>query len=130
MGMDLINRAGVVFDLSASWWWFYRILAQEYGWEPKGTGRPDHLSETEEWSGLYDSCDGQIVHKDDAYALAAALTKALADLNSETLIDEMLDEWQKNFEKQTGMPLSKPSFDVEFTRELIHFCNSGEFRIE
>jgi hypothetical protein len=93
MGMDLISKSGSTFDLSSDWWLFYRTLAEKCGWTPKGTGKPDHLSEKDEWDGNYDYNDGQTVHEEDARALAQALERALAEPAAASIIEQMLDAW-------------------------------------
>ena len=144
MGMDLISKSGLAFDLSGGWWWFYLTLAEKCGWKPKGTGKPDHLGKKDQWHGGYDSSDGQIVDDDDAKALGAALEGALADPAAGAIIEGLLDEWWRwqmqqsasdatLSEEQKKMLIAvteRPEFSVEFTRELINLCKHGEFRIE
>ena len=144
MGMDLISKSGSTHDLSSDWWCFYLILAEKCGWIPKGTGKPDHLGEMDEWHGSYEWNDGQIVSEEDAKALAQALERALADPAAGLIIERMLDAWWEDMlhaeaelsrvsEKQKKLlrsVMARPKFDIEFTRKLIDLCNHGEFRIE
>jgi hypothetical protein len=144
MGMDLISKSGSTFDLSSDWWRFYLNLAAKCGWTPKGTGKPDHLGEKDEWDGSYEWNDGQIVGEEDAKALAQALERALADPAAGSIIERMLDAWWEEMlqaeaeltdiseqqKKQLRAVMARPKFDTEFTRELIDLCNRGEFRIE
>jgi hypothetical protein len=143
MGMDLISKSGLTFDLSGGWWWFYLALAEKCGWKPKGTGKPDHLGKNERWHGGYDSSDGQIVGDDDAKALGAALERALSDPAAAAIIEGLLDEWWKEMQESASDPklseqqkkmviavMERPEFSVEFTRELINLCKHGEFRID
>jgi hypothetical protein len=143
MGMDLVSKSGATFDLSGGWWWFYLTLAERYGWQPKGTGKPDHLKKNDKWSGGYDSCDGQMVDGDDARALGSALAKVLLDPDSKKVVDSLLDEWwasmqdskayeglSEDMAKKLRAALSRPEFSIEFTQELVDLCSRGEFRIE
>jgi hypothetical protein len=142
MGMDLINKRGDKFQVSGDWWWFYINLAHEHGWKPKGTRRPASLNPSVDWSGDYDTFDGQIVDADDARSIAAALEKALEDPNARGVIDALLDEWFSDVEKLLANPrlteqqkatvratAKRPVFDAEFTRSLIGFCKQGEFQL-
>lgn len=52
-------------------------LAEEYGWQPRGTQPP--ISGVD-WLGGYSTNDGQVVIAEDAFLLAGALEKALADI--------------------------------------------------
>jgi hypothetical protein len=144
--MDLISKSGPTLDMSSDWWLFYRMLAEKCGWNPKGTGKPDHLSEKDQWDGNYDYSDGQIVYDDDAKALAQALDRALAEPAAASIIKSLLDTWWNNMQEATSdaelAGLSekqkkamraiarKPTFSTELTRELIDLCRQGEFRIE
>jgi len=128
MGMDLISKSGEAFDLSATWWWFYRALAELHGWKPIGTGKPEHLADNVRWDGMYDSCDGQIVKKEDAEALGHALTKAIANPNLSEVIDQVLFDPQNQLGETAD--IMKAEFELEFTLQLIEFCNFGEFQID
>ena len=144
MGMDLISKSGSTFDLSGDWWCFYLTLAEKCGWTPKGTGKPDHLGEKDEWHGAYDSNDGQIVDEEDAKALAQALERAITDPAAGSIIERMLDAWWEDMlqaeaelsglsgqqKKLLRTAMARPKFSIEFTGELIGLCKQGEFRIE
>lgn len=86
MGYDLQNEKGNTFRFSI---WGYSpvlTLAEEYGWEPKGTVLPhprinEEEGAEEEWDGGYFTNDGQTVKSEDAKGIAEALTKALDDIS-------------------------------------------------
>ncbi len=78
MGFDLTSDAGTKLRFSGIGWAFYLNLAESYGWRPTGTLPPEGVA-ADQWSGCYDSNDGQHVRRDDAIALAVALSSALAD---------------------------------------------------
>jgi hypothetical protein len=144
MGMDLISKSGTTLDMSSDWWLFYRTLAEKCGWNPKGAGKPDHLSEKDEWDGNYDYNDGQIVYEDDARALAQALERAITDQAAGSIIEGMLDAWwedmlkaeaelsglSKQQKKLLRAAMARPKFSIESAAELIDLCKQGEFRIE
>jgi len=121
MGMDLVSDSGETFDLSGSWWWFYRTLAEHYGWRPKGTEKPDHLDLSLAWQGNYDSCDGQTVHEDDAISFGLALTKAMADPDLQEVVNQLFEKEDEVF---------KEAFDFEYTQALVNFCRLGRFQLE
>jgi hypothetical protein len=51
-----------------------------YGWEPEGTGAPDHIPRDEWNSREYLNCEGQYVHDTDARKLCRALKSSLRDI--------------------------------------------------
>src|SRR4051794_18090409 len=127
MGMDLISKSGSTFDLSAGWWSFYLTLAEKCGWTPKGTGKPDHLGEKDEWHGAYEWNDGQIVDEEDAKALAQALERAITDPAAGSIIERMLDAWWEDMlqaeaelselseqqKKSLRAAMARPKFSIE-----------------
>jgi hypothetical protein len=98
MGYDLQNVKGNTFRFSI---WGYSpvlTLAEEYGWEPKGTV----LDAEDGWDGGYTTNDGQKVGSTDAKGIAKALSKALDDIPDEaqehplgTKTDGTMDDLQK-----------------------------------
>jgi len=133
-------------------------LAMFYGWKPMGTlppfiynlRKPAHAEGANTaWDGTYLRTEGQVVHGDDALALAIALTLSLDDIPDENLdraltVDDDLPEWLSPAEKamlRDGLedlydePLEILPFELfaggakANLIEFIHFCMSGEFVI-
>lgn len=91
MGMDLMSHDGAPFRFGHSAWIKVLMLAQAYGWDPAGTIPPRHmvagdLSRAEQWTGRYDSNEGQVVAAGDAVALADALERALPAVPEESQV--------------------------------------------
>jgi hypothetical protein len=101
MGFEL-HRTGVEDQLhvNGACWKAALRGAREYGWRPRGTGKPEEWPESQPWPGTYDSCDQQIVTAADAAALADALERAIVS-------GEGYREW----------------------RDLASFCRGGAFVI-
>jgi hypothetical protein len=87
------------FALPTGGWRRLLTLAQMYGWRPAGTEAPEYpwmdafdehdreiywMGEPSEWDGHYFPGYLQHVTKEDAYALSAALGRALPDLSDHT----------------------------------------------
>ena len=100
MGMDL-SGAGGYFRWTNSGWRETLELAEQYGWQPIGTGAPRGTLKAE-WSGSYFSNDGQLFYARDAQKMADALERALEGTENE---DEAI-------------------------REFIKFCREGSFRLD
>src|SRR5687767_11109035 len=81
MGMDL-SGAGGYFRWTASAWGEILCLAEQYGWQPTGTGPPRETLK-ENWSGGYFSNNGQLFYARDARKLADALERALEKMRME-----------------------------------------------
>jgi len=115
MGMDL-SGAGGYFRWAGGGWGRILDLAEQFGWQPVGTGPPRGTLK-EDWSGSYFSNDGQLFYARDAQKLADALERALEEMPTEKL--------------------KKDSSNWVFTQEgkgtiqqFITFCREGSFRID
>lgn len=107
---------------------------------PAGTLAPE--GEDEEWSGDYDSNEGQTVSGDDAANLAKALTAALADpqlSDRQRAICRDLDreihelEVEAFGEEEIGPYKEDPDpliIPEDALQDCIAFFNEGSFRIE
>lgn len=117
MGFDLM-RGRDELDMGLSWP-LACAIAREFGWQPQGTvpgAYPD-----ENWSGIYDTNDGQRVTEDDACNLAEALYRAiecfekrLTPANAENLL--------------APLPIGVP-IHPQYLRWLAEFCMRGSFII-
>ena len=76
MAIDLRNENGATIRISSGHWAVYLTLAETFGWRPAGTRRPRLLAPEVEWSGRYDSSDGQVVPDAEAKQLAQILHAA------------------------------------------------------
>lgn len=105
MSMALVNEKGVSFRFSLVGWSKVLNLANMYGWKPAGTiidfdvhlpqnPTPEEKAKSEarlrEWDGTYFTNDQQLVTKEDALAIAAALEQSLGDIpeNDEDIPDQ------------------------------------------
>lgn len=77
--MDLISETGEAFNLSNSGWTLCLQVAEEHGWTPSGTYPPDDYREPLNWTGGYQSNDGQWISAFDARSLSDALKESLND---------------------------------------------------
>ena len=117
-------------------------LARDYGWDPRGTGRPadwDHDG-VGRWDGNYLHNEWQEVEADDARALAQALEAAVSNVpvdkvepaEPDVLIGELTPEGLKQL-------FDPPPTDLlaffsgasgrSHLKELTHFCRLGRFLI-
>ena len=127
-----------------------------YGWRPRGTHPPSHHDFhllNADWHGIYLTNDGQIVTREDAFSLAAALEQSLCnipdinikiDWNPESWVDDELPEWLSPEEKEIiedGMEDEMLDImgihpfeffrgdDKQLLTDLIRFCRLGSFII-
>ena len=83
MGMDLYGPQGY-FRTDGGTWCNWLDAAEEHGWKPAGTEKPDHCDG--EWDGGYDSNDYQRVTDEDAKALSKALALTIPKIPNVTHI--------------------------------------------
>lgn len=157
MSYELVNQTTEVCRTFSRQFWAKALeLAVLYGWEPKGTLPPAGLDLYElnvEWLGTYGTNDGQIVKREDAFLLAAALEKSLKDIpdanrktdwNAEFFTQDELPEWLSPEEKeiiedglQEGLLDILGTNPLEFfagdekrhLKGFIRFCRLGSFEI-
>ncbi len=131
MGFDLTSDAGTKLRFSGIGWAFYLNLAESYGWRPTGTLPPEGVA-AGQWSGCYDSNDGQHVRHDDAIALAVALSSALADPERKDGEKALADKLTRDLSAMLRRPVSpmQPPEDDSLLRQLVAFCGTGGFRID
>lgn len=133
MNLDL-RRGDSCFSVSMFTWVRAYDLAIEGGWEPQGTLPPANYFDEEEWPGVYDCNDGQIIEAEDAYEMADALEDMLSELKerpseSQTEIDQQEDPFALK-----GSRISAPDyFSIESKRKilksLIGFLRGGACEI-
>lgn len=81
MGATLVRR-GDRFRWKCEAWDVVLDLAKQFGWEPAGT-RPPRGVRVSDWNaGDYTTCERQQITEADAWALAAALERALAAIQN------------------------------------------------
>ena len=113
-------------------WAFYLNLAESYGWRPAGTLPPESATDGQ-WSGWYDSSNGQHVSRNDATALAVALRLGLADPEREAKETALAAMLTRDLTGARGRPPVSPvqaPGDDALLRQLIAFCELGGFRID
>lgn len=144
MGYDLQNETGNTFRWNV--WRYSPILslAENYGWEPKGTVLSNWESgEIEsDWDGKYFSNDGQVVVAEDATNMANALMEALGDIpdekTSETSIDsepievedilQRIEELKKNtLSKNKTIKMFSGKGGKKHIKEFIVFLKEGSY---
>jgi hypothetical protein len=158
MSYELIHQSTQTARTFSKPFWAKALeLARNYGWKPMGTCPPadfDFDNLLAGWDGRYLTNDGQIVKRVDAFWIADALERSLADVpdasvkvdwNAYLSRDDDLPEWLTPEETETieeglqdgmldvlGMdPLEY--FAGEEKRELkmlIRFCRLGSFVIQ
>jgi hypothetical protein len=131
MGVDLASDAGGELRFSGVGWAFYLNLAQSYGWRPLGTTAPDDMPAAD-WSGQYDSSDGQHVRRDDATSIANALASAWADLGREEAEKVLAAKLTEDLSKAIGKPVPAVQLpnDDSLLRQFVAFCRKGGSRID
>ncbi|HET7842483.1 MAG TPA: hypothetical protein VFM21_12795 [Terriglobia bacterium] len=139
MGYDLMNESGADLRLSNAGWALLLNLAEAYGWTPQGSLPPEDLAASE-WTGDYDTNDGERVSREDAKAMADALERALADPERTVKEREIGRELNRALRKMEiaafgeDLPPEKevevPATDDEFLRTFIRFLRAGSFRID
>lgn len=76
--------------LTGTAWTVILHLAEQAGWQPEGT-LPPPGAEPGQWSGDYDTNEGQAISAADAAALASALERASLDPNRRSTIKMVAD---------------------------------------
>jgi hypothetical protein len=124
--------------MRGSGWDFILNVAEAYGWKKAGTEPPKGLNHAQ-WSGAYDTSDGQRVTASDAVALAAALRLASADprrADVEARVSrEQTEAVRAILLREHGITLPpgeevEHSIDPTFLEEVILFCERGAFHVE
>tara|TARA_Y100000588_G_scaffold66685_1_gene67300 strand:+ start:2723 stop:3136 length:414 start_codon:yes stop_codon:yes gene_type:complete len=136
MGYCLRNEENLdEFNVNFFAWRPLLLLAEAYGWEPKGTS----LEGASGWQGSYLSNDGQTVSSEECEALIKAIEVALLDIPEEEITDFFKyfgiedDEYEdyndalRNKDHNTLM--MHFSGDREFLFNFIEFLKMGEFSI-
>jgi hypothetical protein len=140
---------------SRQFWLKALELARVYGWKPMGTCPPpnfDFYIPMAEWDGRYLTNDGQTVKRVDAFWIADALEKSLADIadvskidwNSAARLDNELPEWLSpeeveiiEEELQDGLLDVLGTNPIDYfagsekrhLKRFIRFCRLGSFQI-
>ena len=112
MGMDL-EGAGGYFRWTRTGWTDILTLAEQFEWEPTGTGPPKG-TRRDEWTRDYSSSVGQLLYARDAKNLADALGRALKESPETWIVD-------------SGFLASTDG--ARAIRDFIRYCRKGSFRI-
>jgi len=81
MSIDLVRSNGDHWKCNNLAWARLLVLAETYGWNPRGTDAPpSDRQASSDWTGAYVSSDGQEVNWADGQALANALERAVKDI--------------------------------------------------
>src|SRR5688572_961928 len=138
MSVDLKSESGAELNMRGSGWDFILNVAEAYGWKKAGTEPPEGLSQTQ-WSGAYDTSDGQRVTESDAVALAAALRRASADPGRAAVEARVPREQTEAVRaillRDHGITLPpgeerEHSIDAKFLEQVATFCERGAFHVE
>ena len=142
MSMDLKSESGREINPSGSAWSFFLELAEAYGWKSAGTASPQwkwyqFWKRSRAWDGGYASNDGQTVAREDAAAMADALSRVLADPDGDEKqreVNRKLDEEVRALAKRRyGITLAASKDDSIAAptdlQALIEFLRSGSFQI-
>lgn len=134
MGMDLSGRGG---DF---WWKFFDwpkllYVAIHYGWEPAGTIAPIDRHSDEpilDWDGGYFSNDFQTVTADDAWQLADALERALADIpdDADTSLEFECPADPADVPDGADLLWFRSPRQRTPIREFVQYCRKGDFEIQ
>ena len=134
MAIDLRNAAGGSIRVSNGHWAVYLTLAEAFGWRPAGTQRPPSLPADVQWSGRYDSSDGQIVANSEAKLLAEILHAAAVSPKLGQALSDVIGYIQNQIEASgTRIPEQMKMHPNDFSKEfspLLTFLYQGEFTIE
>jgi hypothetical protein len=137
VSVDLLSETGAELNVGGSGWDFVLNVAQEYGWAPLGTEPPADCPPAD-WSGGYDTSDGQRVVARDAAALAAALRRAAADPHRKEVEAQVSREQSAAVRtillRDHGITLPEEedvgrTIDEEFLEVLASFCAGGSFTV-
>lgn len=140
VGFDLTSESGAERRVSGAGWALLLNVAESYGWSPLGSQAPDG-ARADEWSGDYDSNDGQRVTREDAASMAEAFAAALTDPERharQAAISRELDravhamEIEAFGEDEVGPYVENPDPEVvpdDLLRDFIGFLRAGAFRI-
>ena len=106
--IHLITDTGPAIALPIEAWATAYNLALTHGWKPQGTQQPPnwtpHRQEADwQWQLTYTPAEGQVVTKPDAQALADALVRGLAQVDSKD--------------------------EKRWLRQVIDVCRAGAFSI-
>ena len=144
MAVDLLGKQGHMLFNNHGWSKMLE-LAQQYGWQPKGTQPP--LLEMEEkevvtngsgdddWDGNYSTNDRQRVSPEDAANIAAALGRALEDIPGHDVMEDKIrfieDEPVVHWDTADNTSAVEWFSGGRRTRvqQFIAFCRGGGFSI-
>ena len=123
MSFDLFNESTAISRrLSRQSWAKTLQLARLYGWKPRGTRPPPHHDFHKlnaDWHERYLTNDGQVVVREDALALAAALEVSLNDITN----DPIRFDWNPEFWTDED---DLPEWLSPEERAMIEECIEGE----
>jgi hypothetical protein len=134
MAFHLKSKSGDVLKVSGGHWAVFLTLAGTFGWKPAGTERPLGLPPSVEWSGRYDSSDGQFVTDADAQMLAQVLHAAAVSNKIQIALADVIAHVERQVAKTVHaipaqMRMQPADFFDEFS-PLLTFLYKGGFCIE
>ena len=133
MSVELVNPRGPRFSTSHGHWGVYLTVARLFGWKPTGTLPPLDQPAGENWSGQYDSNDGQIVSEDEAKSLASVLHFAALSPHVEDALNRAIAHLEGSAEADgVEIPEAMRMYPADFSKEfepLILFLRQGSFAI-
>ena len=134
MAINLRNESGATIRIGSGHWAVYLTLAETFGWRPAGTRRPPLLAPEIEWSGRYDSSDGQVVPDVEAKQLAQILHAAAVSPKIGQALFDVIAHIESQVENAgTRVPEEMRMHPNDFSKEfspLLMFLYQGEFLIE
>lgn len=134
MGVDLRNNAGNTIKLTYRHWAVMLTRAETFGWQPAGTIAPKDWDGTDEWTGRYDSSDGQLVTDEDAKNLAKHLHGAVVSDQFGLALNDVIQYLEKNIEASGVKILDamrvKPAELSDIFSPLLLFLYVGAFYID
>lgn len=135
MGMDLVSKSGLTYQINGTGWAFYLNLAESYGWSPEGTKKPKKYGIFKKWSRVYDTNEGQFVTASDAEKISIALQRAISSAEFEKVSRQIIDNISQAIKEAMGDDFSSyaeisPEVDKNCLVEFISFCQKGGFYID
>ncbi len=134
MAIHLRSKLGKTFQTSAGHWAVYLLVAECFGWKPKGTLPPEGFPPGEQWDGRYDSSDAQQVEDGEAKELAKILHAAAAGPSIGQALADVIRHVENSAEQSgitihLSMRMSPEHFNNEFS-PLLFLLYDGAFFIE
>ena len=129
--IELVNERQDSCWISPVAWMYMIRLADQYGWQPRGTVLIDPTSGEPRpvWDGSYVLTVGQIAMAEDVSAMADALERALSDIPDKDVAPALTEENKPQWFRFDPLAmLSGPrKRDVQM---MANFCREGSLVIQ